>query len=319
MRFFVCLSFVLVSLLISVQHAAGQEKIYIPMLNKHRFINNRIVTPPFIKSSFQINMGLGESQQVNLPGIEIADTVLSLEGGNLIYANLNTELNVTLNNSVAYYFNIGFSARIGSEPISLYTNGLNTITGIKNAWKIRLFSNDKHYLSTMIGISVYDANVVNISSFIRDLINNEPVRNISEDINVLRGFAGVYYATAFGSLLGLNAMAQYVYGDSFEAGKSTSQAMASLALDLNLYPKTNIPLGLSMAYAYVALPDFTTVETETTFIANAKLAYTGNESFLISLDGSTFKAPYLLGRVTEATDIETTVFNYSLNVIIYFN
>ena len=96
-----------------------------------------------VKSSFQLNVGLGESSKLNLPAIEIGDTSFVPIAGTLVFANLNAELNVTLNEAVAYYLSVSFSARLGAEPSSLYSNGINTISGIHNAWKIRLFQNKK--------------------------------------------------------------------------------------------------------------------------------------------------------------------------------
>lgn len=297
----------------------SQDKMYIPTLNGHRFISNRIVTDPFIKSSFRVNMGLGESMKVNLPSISIGDTTITPSAGTLIFANLNGRLDIKLNENVAYHLRVSLSARLGAEPSSLYTNGLNTIVGIHNAWKIRLFRNKKHYLSTMVGISTYDASVINISKFISDIINDRPGADISQDINVLQGFIDLNYAYAFGSLVGMNLMGHFSYGDLFESGKSGEQGTASIALDLNLYPKTKVPLGLSAAYGYASIPEYTTAQYNSTSIFNAKLAYTGSDSFIISLDAASFTAPYLLGRISETSKVETRVFNYAVNVLIYFD
>jgi hypothetical protein len=297
----------------------GQDKMFIPMLNNHRFIDNRIVLDPFIKSSFQLNMGLGESSKLNLPVIEIGDTSFVPTAGTLVFANLNAELNVTLNEAVAYYLSISFSARLGAEPSSLYSNGINTISGIHNAWKIRLFQDKKNYLSTIVGISTYDASLLNISKFVHDIINGKPNAAITDDINVLRGFMGLQYAHAFGSLVGMNLMGQFTYGDLFETGKSGGQVTASAALDLNLYPKTRIPIGLSLAYAWAQIPDYTTAQYTSTMLVNAKLAYSGSDSFIISVDASSFESTYVLGRIADGSNIKTRVLNYALNVLIYFN
>jgi hypothetical protein len=297
----------------------GQEKLFVPVLNEHRFVFNRISRDPFVKSSFRINTGIGESQKVNLPTIEIGDTVIVPTAGKLTYANINAELNVQLNKSVAYFFGFGASAKVGTEPSSLYTNGLNSITGIHNAWKIRLFSNDKHYLSTQLGISTYNASIINVAQFIRDVINSNPDADISQNINVLQGFGSIHYATAFGSMLGMNVVGRYIYGDSFQSSKLVSEFFTSFGLDFNLYPKTKVPIGVSAAYAYTSMPEYTASQNSITSIGNIKIAYTGSDSFIISLDVSSFNAPYLLGRIVEKNQIETRIFNVALNILIYFN
>lgn len=307
------------SILINQIYCFGQEKVYIPTLNEHRFISNRLAVEPFIKSSFRLNMGIGESQRVRLPSVEIGDTVIVPSAGTLVFANLHAQLNIQLNKSVAYHFGAGFSARVGSQPSSMYSNGLSTVAGIHNAWKIRLFSNDKHYLSTMLGISTYNASVINVSQFVNDIILGVPNAGLSKEVNVLRGFTGLYYAVAFGSVVGLNLNGQYFYGDSFEPGKSIHQVTGTAALDINLFPKTRIPLGASFAIGYIAHPEYTAVELNATTISSTKIAYTGSDSFVISLDTSTFVAPYQLGRITETSNVETRVFNTAINVLIYFN
>ena len=185
--------------------------------------------------------------------------------------------------------------------------------------KIRLSSNKKHLLSTRVGISAYDASIINISKFINDIINNKSGADITQEINVLQGFVGLHYAYAFGSLVGINLMGQYTYGDLFQYGKSGGFGSGSVALDINLYPKTRIPIGLSMAYAYAIMPDYSAAQFNNTSLVNAKLAYTGSDSFIISLDASSFTTPYLLGRIPEDSKAETRVVNLEINVLIYFN
>lgn len=310
---------VTVFLAIGSYPAKGQERVFIPALNKHRFVNNRLIIDPFIKSSFHLNMGLGESEKVDLPPLLIGDSTILAKSGSITFANLQCHLNIRLNESVTYMFRWGFSARIGSEVNSLYSNGLNTINGIHNAWMIRLFETDKHMLSTSLGILSYNASIINLSKFVEDVISGNQGARLSQNIYVLQGFMGMHYARSFGSLLGLKLMGNFIYGDLFQSDKSGGLGTISGALDLNLYPKTRIPMGMSVGYAYTSLPEYTSEQYEVSSLFNMKLAYTGSDSFIISLDGTAYTAPYLLGRLNDDSSIITNAFNVNLNVLIYFN
>ena len=314
-----CIFIVLLCSIVSTQRAFAQEKVFIPTLNKHRFISSRLVTDPFIKSYFHLQMGLGQGAKANLPSIQIGDTSIVPTAGSMVYANLSTQLNIKLHNSICYIFRAGYAGRVGTEPSSLYTNGLNTLAGLHNSWMIRVYENQKQILSTSFGISTYNASFINISKFINDVIAGNPGADLARKSNVLQGFLGAHYAYAFGSLLGLKLMATFKYGDLVETGKSGGQLNLAAALDFNPYPKTNIPVGLCFSYAHSSVPELTLTQYSETSIYNLKLAYTGSDSFIISMDGTLFQTPYLLGNLVEGTDIRTNVFNLNLKVLIYFN
>ena len=185
--------------------------------------------------------------------------------------------------------------------------------------KIRLSSNKKHLLSTRVGISAYDASIINISKFINDIINNKSGADITQEINVLQGFVGLHYAYAFGSLVGINLMGQYTYGDLFQYGKSGGFGSGSVALDINLYRKTRIPLGLSVAYANAYFPDYSAAQFNNISLVNAKIAYTGSDRFINSIDAGAFTTPYQLGRIAEGSKVETRIINLAIKLLIYFN
>ena len=291
----------------------------IPTLNHHRFINNQVVIDPFTKTSFRMNMGYGNSNNVSLPSFNFLDSTYSFKTGSLVYANLSFQLDARLKDWVAFYLNIGASARVGVEPRSLYTNGLNTILAIRTGWKIRLLETKKHFLSTLVGVSNYDANITDIAEFINDLVLGIPTTGLGREVNVLQTFGGLHYAYGINSVLGLQITTQYNFGDLFEEGKLGGHWNLSTALDINLHPKTRIPIGVSLAYGYITIPDYTAAQYNTTSVYNGKLAYTGAGSFLISIDVTSYKAAYLSGIFGGRSNTEVNVVSYSLNMLIYFN
>ena len=102
----------------------------VPALTNHQFIRNRLVIDPFIKTAFQVSVGIGNSEKLNLPPVTIGDTTINSALGTLAYYNLAARFDLKLNNWISFELRVGGSARIGSEPSSLFVNGLNTITGV---------------------------------------------------------------------------------------------------------------------------------------------------------------------------------------------
>jgi hypothetical protein len=180
-------------------------------------------------------------------------------------------------------------------------------------------STEKQYLSTQVGVRTNNATVTNIQRYVQQILDGVPSPNLSEDIFVLQGVWSLSYAYGASSLLGFAMDTKLVYGDLFEPGKSGWTGSIGAAIDLNLYPKTSIPLGFSFAYAYANLPDFTTAQYNTESYFNTKIAFTQSENFIISLETTTYKAPYLLGFREIDQNEDTRVQTFSLNMLIYFD
>jgi hypothetical protein len=297
----------------------GQDDGSIPTLNNHRFINNFIVEDPFTKSTLRYNMGVGSSSKIELPSTDIGDSTSEPTIGNLLYSSLNFQVDLRLKEWVSYVLRIGASARVGLQPQTIFTNGLNAVLGVSNSWKFRLYQNEKHQLSTSARINSYTVSVTDVAAFVDDIIGEDSSQNASEVLEVLQAGIGVHYAYAPGSVIGLQTTAKFKYGDLFETGKSGGSFTISGAMDINLFPKTNIPLGLSLGYGYTSIPDFSVAQYNNTSIFNAKLAYTGSKNVIVSVDGTTFTGPYNSGPKAQEEESDIRVLNLSLNVIIYFN
>ena len=294
------------------------DAIKVPTLNGHRFIGSRLVDDPFIKSSFRVNMGIGRSS-LSYPPILIGDSLVDRASGSLLFANLSMRFDLKLQDWVSFSYRASGAARVGSDPQTLFTNGLNTIVGNNIGWKIRLFQNRGHSLSMSAGLLTYDVNITNVAKFINDIINGSQSPNLTERINALQGSFGIHYAHGFNSVIGFALDGNYTFGDLFESGQTGGYGRAGISIDINTFPKTNVPLGFVIGYAYARMPDYTVGQFNNTSIYNFKIAYTQSPDFIISVDGTGYEAPYLTGDTNGIQNRETTVINYSINMLIYFN
>jgi hypothetical protein len=296
----------------------AQSNSGVPVINGHKFLINDLIVDPFTKSSFRTSTGVGSSRISELPPIQIGDSLIPSPSGDLLFVNMRYQFDLRMKEWASFYAGLDLSGRLGSEPYSLYTNGLNSLVGFDMGWKLVLFENYAHFLSTSAGISNRSATVINLSKWIEGIILGEPSQ-ITERMITLQGTTGLYYAWGINQVLGIQAMAQLSYGDLFEEGKSGAQGEIGGALDLNFSSISKVPLGLSLASGYTFAPDFTVSQYHSTWIHSMKFGFTRSHDFLITLDITTYKAPYIVGILAAQSYESTRVVNYALDIIIYFD
>jgi hypothetical protein len=88
-------------------------------------------------------------------------------------------------------------------------------------------------------------------------------------------------------------------------------------VDINLYPKTNVPLGFSAAVAVTSLPDLALRDSGGVPIFRYKLSFTGTPDFMLSFNFTRFKLPILLNADREFGKVLTET--YAISMGYYFN
>ena len=311
-------------LLLEVSSVFGQtrrdEPPKIPTLNGHRFLDNRLVFNSWSNSSFKLYVGYGDSQRLPLQSLDLGDTVLTTSNGSLAFATLGVNYEQRIKDWLSFYLSVGGTARVGLETRGLLTQGLNTYIGYQLGWKIKIWENERNRLAGRLGIYNYEANFINVLQYVLDVINNNPNASVSQDVPALQTFMGLMYAHSFGPLIGIQAEATLGIGDSFIRDDESTDVTYGLgiAADLNLYPKTKVPLGLSLGYSLNSTPEVNLESSSVTSIFSYQLAYTGTSDFIISLDFTSFKLPVVLGAdLNKIGEVKTD--NVTLNVTYYFN
>jgi hypothetical protein len=295
-----------------------RELVRVPFLKEHRFVNSRLVIDPFIKTSFRMNVGIGNSNEIDIPLFNIGDTTLSISGS-LLYANLIFTYNQRIKAWVSFYITTGLSLRVGADAGSLLLDGLNTLSETDIGWKLRLYHSKHHYLALRVGISNFVASYTNIYTLIQSITTSSSGLSLTENIPALQGDFGLHYALGMGSLLGLQLEVNYNYGDSFKKDRIINQFSFGGAFDLNLYPATKVPVGFSAGYGYTTLPEITNVEDTQSNLYNLKLSYTGSPDLVIGVEVTGNQNPLSFQILEGNEKIEAFVINYSLGMVYYFN
>jgi hypothetical protein len=289
-----------------------------PKLNGHEFIMNRYVQDPFIYSGFRMVFGVSISEEYDLFDIPLGDTVLTVRGGNNLYAGLNAGYQQKINDWAMLYVDFGLLGRIGTEATSLISNGLSTISGSTYGMKFKLLENEKSMLSTGFEVKNYGVSSVNILQYVVDLLDNNPDASLNQNSSALFGNVSVQYAYAFSDLIGAYGTIRYTFGDSVIPGQSVQDFGYALALDINLKSRTQIPLGFNLGITSTTIPEFTLATTTNTTLANFRLVYTGRDDLQIGLNTSFYSAPFNFEAAGIPLSVETNVFGSSLSLNYFF-
>lgn len=70
-------------------------------------------------------MGYGESESYDYPTFSIGDREVTIKAGGLLFANLNAEYAEQINDWSIAFVNFGFIGRLGTDPTSILSQGLN--------------------------------------------------------------------------------------------------------------------------------------------------------------------------------------------------
>ncbi len=291
----------------------------VPKLNRHHFISNTLVNGPFTNTSFSQNLGIGFSAPIESPTVNIGGVEVTLRQTTLIYANLFFRYNQRIKDWVSFYIRLGGAARVGTDPGTLLTQGVNTMIGTRMGWKIRLFQTEKHMLSVRLGVNDIGANFINVLGYVQDVIDSVPNPNISDDISVLQGEMYLDYAYEISPIFGIQANGKVSFGDSYIPGESTTEFGIGVALDANLYPRTRVPLGLSLGLAYASLPELSLNDEQESLFYSLKLAFSGAENMLLSLDATGFRTDIGYGNQNTNFSSKVSVYSFTLNMVYFFN
>ncbi len=295
-----------------------REDLNVPTLNGHRFVQNQLIPQAFIKTTFGVIIGYGDSERIDFPTFQIADSLLIDTKGKLFFGTLGLEYNQKVKDWISLYFSYVLTARVGTEPAGVLTQGLNTFNGFRLGWKFKLWENNKNMLSLSTGLENYTGNFVNVFGYVSDVINNNPNPSVSEDVPVLNGTLGINHAVGFNSLLGMQSSVEIGYGESFVRGNTNFNYVLATSLDLNMYPKWKVPVGVNLGFAYRSAPEYLSIEKESVNIFNLVIAYTGSKDLFINLEMSNSRLP-VITRPSGENKSKVDVTDISLRMIYFFN
>lgn len=276
---------------VSVALAKSDQSNNLPNLNNHYFIPTSNTPSPFINSYFAMNLGIASSDDFENIILEIDDEPIIGLKGSLIFADLNFDYQQNIKDWIAFYLNVGVTARIGTELQSMLTQGVNTVTAFRMGWLVHLAEGKRGKLSGSLQVNNFSANFINVGDFIRDIVNDKPNPSISKNVPILNGGIGLRYAHGFNKLFGFQGFGGIASGESYERGSSAFTYTLGGLFDLNLATKTKTPMGFALFYNITAQPDL--VQAKNNFATNSglKISYSGAPHFNFGLELSRILVP----------------------------
>lgn len=275
----------------SDENITPSEESNTPHLNGHYFISLMNMPSAFIQSHFGMNLGIANSQGFETLTIEIDDEEIIGLKGSLVFADLNFDYRQKIKDWIAFNARIGVTARIGTEVMSLLTQGVNTVSSVRLGWNVKILERDKYLLTGTFAVNNYGVSYINIREFVEDIILDSTITSISKSVPILNGGLGLQFAYGFNELFGFQGHASALYGDSFERGDTGFIYHIGGVFDINLATTTKVPLGFSLGYTASTLPDIVQVQGKSATNTTLKIAFMGSSHYDMGLEISRLRVP----------------------------
>ncbi len=260
-------------------------------------IGNHIFTPitysRLPSTHTYINTLAGFGQTINLfHSITINEDlgVIGLDG-EVTFMDVYFAYQQRIRDWLAAYIQIGMSARLGTEFQSILVQGFNTITHFEIGWQFKILEGDKFAFSATAELQNNEGSFINILGFVKDIINDHPDPKIKESVPVLTVGSGLRFAYGFNEFIGMSAITDLSYGETYIRGKNGLVFTAGAGVDLDFYPKYSVPLGLIVHYNITSQPELVYVAGKSAHIWMVKLAYTKSSDFSLGLEYAIMKVP----------------------------
>jgi len=261
----------------------------LPVLNDHYFIPNSNFPSPFMTSFFETGIGGGSSLN-SIPIYANDGEVLlgTLEGENT-YITADVQVQVEAKDWLAVWFRYQANARIGSSTPTIIAHGVTSATGFEFGWMLRLWHNKKSQLSGTISINNSTVSAVNLSNYVKDVIDSPDSINtsLSKEKNPLAGGAGIRYAYSFSDMIGIQAFINASYGESIlKDNKNVWKFNTGILGSFNFIHSHDVPVGLNLGYTIQKFSLFEGQQEDNIQSFIFKVAYTGREEYNIGLEFS---------------------------------
>lgn len=250
-------------------------------LDGHKFIINSTLGSPFTNTTFKNILGAGQTMNLEIPPIVIRGRPVVQLQGEIVFTNLIFEYQQEIRDWLAFYGEVRLIGRLGTETGTLISQGVNLVTGYNLGWKFKVLETKKLKLATSLSISKLSYTSLDLPTFIQGIIDSGKVTPGNKLVGytpLLRGGAAINAAYAFNKTFGAMARLYVDYGESAKRGESDLfNYNYGLAIDADLYPNHNIPLGFLFGFYHASLPTFRETNTRDPNELLLQINYTGKK------------------------------------------
>jgi hypothetical protein len=297
------------SVRINAQEVQGQK----PQLNDHTFIPVSFMNSSFNNTALTLPLGIGATSNFDFePSIPELDSLLGLNG-EVLFTVLGLNYHQKVQDWISFYLRLNLTARLGTDFESLLSQGFNTVVNFEIGSMIKLYQTRKTRLGLSVGVQNYDGNFVDISGFVKDVIDGVPNPKIVRRIPALTTSGGLHFAWGINDIFGFRAEAEYAYGETFTRGRTDGFYSVKGGLDVDFNNRFKVPLGVVFSYSLTTEPEIVYVDNETARMFFWKVAYTGRRDFDIGIEGGTMVIPFENLTRKPTVNIFTITMNYFFN------
>ena len=258
------------------------------MLNGHTFQSSSYFRTSFISTHLEANVGFGSTPALKIKGIFIDDEeILSFEG-KVAFVDVAVTYQQRFTPWLAMYLKSNLAGRLGTDMSTIVADGVNTMTGFRIGWLMRVYHNKKLNLSVNVHVANVTGNFINVAQYIKDKINDVPNASVSKKVPILVVDVGFIGAYAFNPTYGIQFFSDLAYGESFERGRSQGYFSAGVLADMDFKPKFNVPIGLALGYVATNDPESISEDSGFSSIFIGKIGYSASKEFELGLQFSYF-------------------------------
>jgi hypothetical protein len=238
-----------------------------------------------VNTFFRLTAGVGSSTNYDQPIVINGNEVKALTG-QITFAALNVQYQQKINNWLAFSVAADMKGNLGSQTISLLTQGINIASTFNIGWLFNAIETKKFILSPSLLIANQSLSVFSLDEFIEKIIQNGGITQSARLVratNVTAGFAGIRTAYAFNRTFGCIGDLNLGYGESISSNADKGYFGAGLSFDADLDPKYKVPIGFTLGYNW---NNFSNGDVSIKNPQNAmfKISYTGKKDFDLGVE-----------------------------------
>ncbi|MEP2026528.1 MAG: hypothetical protein ABJH98_14155 [Reichenbachiella sp.] len=268
-----------------------QKQGKIPMLNNNIYANFEGMKSPFTNTSFFLELGLGESGVFTTDGVPAGDSTIFNLSGELLFVNLKFGYTQKVKDWICFFVNANYSARIGNNAQSIFISGVNTIITVEPGVLFKIKHTKKFALSGYFKLTNTESSIVDVNQYFADLIASKPYADLTRDVPALNGGGGLTASYAIGPSIAFHADAQLAYGETLERSDPSWQYYTAANISLNFKKWINLPVSVVLGGYANTLTNVFSTQGKLTSSFNARIAYTGSDSFVLAIESQSGRTP----------------------------
>jgi hypothetical protein len=279
----------MVGVLAGKAHGQDRPARPLPRIGDHRFLESDLVPLPMPTTNLLSSLGAGGASNARVAIFDNVDSLPPREiDGSLAYLTLNLSYQQAVNDWLAPWIAIGMSGRLGTNSVSLVSEGVVYQYSWELGWLIKVHEWQRARLAATANLWRTRWGFIQFEQWLRDVIANGGIREGNElyrESPSLSGGGGLRYAYAVNATLGLAAVVEGGVGEEPNASAKTAGFFrGSVMADVDLNGSRHVPIGFGLGFRYASVPG---AEPGVRLDSNQgifRIEYTGREEFAVALE-----------------------------------